>query len=519
MSSRSQILASRARPYDSEVEYIESTGTQWIDTGHVPTGDTAIEIDGYFTELVLSTYMGLSHSVPAEGKKCLMWVGISGTTGSGGSKYYSYAVGDRSSGSGPTAKPPPYNSYDRGFSLRRDRTASTGFLVVGASTDYFQRASLSNVEAPVTDLALTLFARRTCTTGTGGIPVIRNFTKFRMYCCRIIENGVVSHEYVPVRIGRVGALYDTVSGKVLFNEGTGAFEVGGDVSGMCVVDIGGNTGAVYNDDGVLTAQYGQQGQRFQETFSDLRSRCGGSIRSDGILLSGEGANAGDTISVYVEADGVKLPAQTLGPSSAWWPQGARRVRILKVVGTVASSSGGGGGCFVEGTLIRLADGSTKRVEDISPDDELLVWDGSGFSHARPSWIMDPFVADGWFLCRFASGRTLCTAGAPLDPGHRVFSLETGRYEYEKDAIGHRIRTVSVKGQPGEVPTLSESEDTLMSVERVMRPCRAYNIITEGSYNLFAEDALTSCRLSNPGMTEDEVSAYWDKLRKTGRVYG
>ena len=30
--------------YDAEVEYLESTGTQWIDTGHVPTINTKVDI-------------------------------------------------------------------------------------------------------------------------------------------------------------------------------------------------------------------------------------------------------------------------------------------------------------------------------------------------------------------------------------------------------------------------------------------------------------------------------------------
>lgn len=513
MSSRSQILASRARPYDSEVEYIESTGTQWIDTGHVPTGKTRMEIDGSFTELIDSTFMGLSHNVTSEGKLCRMWFGI---TGSGGSHYYSLAAGtvNLTSVSNIGA-----STSERAFLLQSSSTES--YAVAGYASGLYYGSSTSS--SPSTDLSLVLFARRTCTDSTL-VPVIRGFTKFRMYYGRIIEDGIVVHEYIPVRVENVGALYDCITGKLLFNSGTGSFSVGNDVSGYKIIDLGAGTGSTYLDDGTLICSIPSSTTTWNQVnyaLSDLRSGLGGAIRYYDFGLLGEGANSGDTISAYVEADSTSLSAQTLNSTSRWWPTGAKRVKITKIVGTVTSGGGGGGGggCFVEGTRIRLADGSTKRVEDISPDDELLVWNGFGFSGARPSWIMDPFVADGWFLCRFASGRTLCTAGAPLDPGHRVFSLETGRYEYEKDAIGHRVRTVSVKGQPGDVPTLSESDDTLMSVERVMHPCKAYNIITEGSYNLFAEDALTSCRLSNPGMTEDEISAYWDKLRKTGRVYG
>lgn len=34
----------RGIPYDAEIEYLQSTGTQWIDTGVVPTAGTIISI-------------------------------------------------------------------------------------------------------------------------------------------------------------------------------------------------------------------------------------------------------------------------------------------------------------------------------------------------------------------------------------------------------------------------------------------------------------------------------------------
>ena len=40
---RNALMAGKRLPYDAEVEYLESTGTQWIDTGIVPSFNTRIE--------------------------------------------------------------------------------------------------------------------------------------------------------------------------------------------------------------------------------------------------------------------------------------------------------------------------------------------------------------------------------------------------------------------------------------------------------------------------------------------
>ena len=37
-------------PYDAEVEYLETTGTQWVDTGVNPGGATEYEIEGEWAD-------------------------------------------------------------------------------------------------------------------------------------------------------------------------------------------------------------------------------------------------------------------------------------------------------------------------------------------------------------------------------------------------------------------------------------------------------------------------------------
>ena len=225
-----------------------------------------------------------------------------------------------------------------------------------------------------------------------------------------------------------------------------------------------------------------------------------------VIVAGHGHQSTDVVVLTLEVDGVDRTV-TLG---AMFPS----VEILADTSVVVKSvAGTDDGCLAEGTHVRLADGGVKRVEDVGYGDKLLVWDGAGFTAACPEWIMRAWRATHWFECRFRSGRTLCTTGADGDPGHRVLDLTTGRYEYECNAIGHRVRTLSATGRVGEPVVFAAAEDVLESVTFVEEPCWAYNIITEGHFNMVAEDIVTSCRLSNPGMTPEEIAAYRERLER------
>ena len=46
---RNALMARKRLPYDAEVEYLESTGTQYIDTGVVGRFDTVVELDNEMT--------------------------------------------------------------------------------------------------------------------------------------------------------------------------------------------------------------------------------------------------------------------------------------------------------------------------------------------------------------------------------------------------------------------------------------------------------------------------------------
>ena len=176
-------------------------------------------------------------------------------------------------------------------------------------------------------------------------------------------------------------------------------------------------------------------------------------------------------------------------------------------------------CLIEGTQITLADGSTKAIEDITYDDELLVWnfyDGK-FDKAKPSWIKVAEVAPRYNLVKFSNGSEVGFVGAGGEKGyHRIFNKEAGAFTY----------TGNFKETPNGTTTFAQDGTfpTVISQEVVEKEVKFYNVITDKHYNIFANGILTSCRLSNEYKIEDmkyvgerlitdkQIEDYFDKIQ-------
>lgn len=141
-------------------------------------------------------------------------------------------------------------------------------------------------------------------------------------------------------------------------------------------------------------------------------------------------------------------------------------------------------CFIKGTLISCINKQYKKVEDISYEDELLVWDfdNGKFAFAKPLWIQKAKKATEYNKLVFSDGSTLCTINQ-----HRIFNIEAGKFTYpmtDETPIG----THTLNNQ-GEVIKL-------ISKEVIKEEVEYYNIITNYYINCFTNNILTSCRLSN-----------------------
>ena len=143
-----------------------------------------------------------------------------------------------------------------------------------------------------------------------------------------------------------------------------------------------------------------------------------------------------------------------------------------------------GPCLVEGTLITMADGTHKRVEDIQHGDLIKTWnfDLGEFAEAQPIWIKVAEETNGRNIFKFSDGTELQTVG------HHIFNKESGQFTkliYDETPIG--TTTFNERGE----------EVTLVSKEAVYdTPTRFYNVWTQYHLNLFANGILTSNRFNN-----------------------
>lgn len=147
-------------------------------------------------------------------------------------------------------------------------------------------------------------------------------------------------------------------------------------------------------------------------------------------------------------------------------------------------------CFVRGTQITLSNRTTKAVQDITYEDELLVWDFDNgcYTNAKPLWIMKKQSTDYYYRCEFDNGVVLKLVGSN-GKCHRLFNVDTNSFESATDCVGNMIMTMN-------------GVCRLLSCERIDESVEFYNIITEFHLNLFADSVLTSCRLNNLYMIEN-----------------
>ena len=141
-------------------------------------------------------------------------------------------------------------------------------------------------------------------------------------------------------------------------------------------------------------------------------------------------------------------------------------------------------CFVSDTLITLADGKKKKVQDIIYDDELLVWDfdNGKLGSAYPLWLTKTQVANHYHKVYLSDGTEMKLVGTV--GYHRLYNMEEGCFTQSVNMTGKK--TIKEDGTIVEV----------LGWENVEEPVEFYNLITDYHINCYAEGILTSCRYSN-----------------------
>ena len=164
--------------------------------------------------------------------------------------------------------------------------------------------------------------------------------------------------------------------------------------------------------------------------------------------------------------------------------------------TLSESSGEGGSgfdfniCLAEGTMIRMADGSTKAIEDLEVGDMVLAFNHLTVEYEPTRVWMTPHTELGSKLYRvttltFSDGSALKIAGE-----HGLFDRTLGKYVFinernYEDYLGHEFSAISVTASG-----VADKKVTLVSVSEKSEITRIYSPVTENQLNIVAEDLLT-----------------------------
>ena len=188
-------------PYDAEVEYLESTGTQWIDTGKVLSSTGfAYDADILFKRIYNCQVFGgrtEANNTSADSLSLFIVRGMWRFDNFGSSR------------SGPVV------DTDTRYSVS---------LVDGKTT-----VNGVEMETPVptghsSGATVYIFAGHR-PQASGGVELQ---SSIRLYSLKFYQYGLLAADYRPVRVGDIGYLYDRVSGELFGNAGTGAFIIGPD---------------------------------------------------------------------------------------------------------------------------------------------------------------------------------------------------------------------------------------------------------------------------------------------------
>lgn len=183
-----------ALPYDAEVQYIQGNGSAWINPQYTTTSNSIITIDCQLSSVVAQ-------------KRIIGNI----TTGYfeiyiNGSKKWSFASNNKTYASSIAA-----NTSRHVFKI--DNVAAKGYIDDTAVNIGRNAAAYYGTTE--------IFARHT---------VANRTCVGKIYSCTIANGTTLVRDYIPVRVGAVGCLYDKVSGTLFYSSGSSNFTAGPDVT-------------------------------------------------------------------------------------------------------------------------------------------------------------------------------------------------------------------------------------------------------------------------------------------------
>ena len=269
----------------TQLEYIQSSGTQYINTGFVPSPDTRAVIDAQITVQTASAtaYLGERN-------------GNGGSTDKTAYELWSMSTGT--------------NVSSDFFGNRVSKTMSTiGIRVLidknKASVTINGSTITNRAAAGTATLPIFLLASNERGTATYGIAA-------KLYSCQLYDNGTLVRDFVPCKnaSGAVG-LYDTVGRQFYANAGTGTFTAGPEIipdppaapTGLHTVlavvlkwaaSANADRYDVYRDGAKLGSTEGTQ---YVDATPEANQTYGYTVKA----VNGGGESAGTSITVYTKS--------------------------------------------------------------------------------------------------------------------------------------------------------------------------------------------------------------------------
>lgn len=204
---------SPALPYDSEIEYLESSGNG-ISTGQVINSNVLIpascsHVEYHFKFMFVKNQKGVlcGHQTTSHGnpRTYLFYSSMAQNAREfyAGNKIGSVSIPSQEIVDG-------YITLDEGGTLAfyRNGTLVNQFTLSGSALNK--------------DFPLIIFG------GSYGNS-LDDLASIRLWDFSIIHGDTLVRDYIPVRVGTVGYMYDRVSGELFGNSGTGSFTLGADV--------------------------------------------------------------------------------------------------------------------------------------------------------------------------------------------------------------------------------------------------------------------------------------------------
>ena len=201
LNRRRYMGGAKGLPYDAEIEYLESTGTQYIDIGY-DVGST-----DEFSIRAARLSNNSTFAFGAYNSNSSVYTNL--TIYHGSKHNVEFAWGTTGKAKNTTALPiDEFHTYSS---------------VLESTTLHFEvdGNDIGNLTGVNNFVNLILFGRNSNTTPSLSSVRISFFKYWR--------SGVLVRDMIPVRVGQVGYLYDKVSGQLFGNAGTGDFVLGPDV--------------------------------------------------------------------------------------------------------------------------------------------------------------------------------------------------------------------------------------------------------------------------------------------------